>query len=284
MSQVGKCGCGPVFAGLSTFDLIQFHQPYTGDVDDEKIELIRRAAVELKDLCDAECDEASVHAFLRANFFMFANSLMMTEPDAVWSKAVLGPTYETDFVTYFDKSLGRYWLLIELEAPTRPLFTASGDPSRYLTHAIRQVTDWQAWIADNAAYARTFLTDIIDPIGVVVIGRRSMLSRENKRQLREMLRHSPLLEIMTYDRLIENALLTADINPWMGVRVRDGVDLIRNPPPPAEERLSRRTERALRVSSLSRFSFGSKQGLIDPNAEFLPADEDQSPFRRRPDS
>jgi len=251
-------------------------------MEDARVEQIRAAAVELKRLCDSTCDEATVHAFLRGNFFLFANSLMMSAPDAVWSKAALGPTYETDFVTYFDKSLGRYWLLIELEAPSRPLFTTSGDPSRYLTHAIRQITDWQVWIRDNNAYARTFMTDVVDPIGVVVIGRRSSLSPDNKRRLREMLRQNPMLEVMTYDRLIENALLTADMNPWFPVQVRDGVDLMRNPPPPAEERLSRRTEQALTSAALSRFSFGSAQGFSDPNAEFVDSDEDHSPFRRRP--
>lgn len=236
---------------------------------------IKGAAKKLWELCNSNCKEELVHQFLKDNFYLFHNSLEMNKPKGIYSKVSLGPTYVTDFVTYFDKTPGRYWLLIEIEPPSMPLFTKSGDPSRYLTHAIRQVMDWQAWIADNLAYARTFLTEIIDPIGIVVIGRRDSLTDDNKRQLRQILRNNRQLEIMTYDRLIHNAFLSASMNQWYGLPVYDAKYLMQNPPPPPEEprydRLGHEADRS--VAGLTRFGFGGKlEGktfrFINPNNEF----------------
>jgi hypothetical protein len=242
---------------------------------DKEIE-IKQAAKKLWELCNSSCKEEVLHQFLKENFYLFHNSLEMNHPRGVYSKVSLGPTYVTDFITYFDKTPGRYWILIEIELPNVPLFTKSGDPSRYLTHAIRQVTDWQAWISDNLAYARTFLTEILDPIGVVVIGRRDSLTDENKRQLRQILRNNRQLEIMTYDRLIHNSLLSADINGWHGISVHDAKHLMQNPPPPPREPRYRESEHESipSVAGLTRFGFSSgvdKDGglrILNPNNEF----------------
>jgi len=241
---------------------------------------IRQVSETFRGICNSNCKEAELHEFLKQNLFLFYNSIEVHHPKGIYSKVCLGATYETDFVTYYDKTSGRYWVLIEIEPPNMPLFTKSGDPSRYLTHAIRQVTDWQSWIANNLAYARTFLTDILDPIGVVVIGRRDSLTEGNKRQLRQILRNNRQIEIMTYDRLIENTIISADMNSWYGLPVYDGKHLMQNPPPPPQDRFyeSLGDKAGRSVDGLRRFGFGwEKYGavrIINPNNEFNDSEEE----------
>jgi hypothetical protein len=50
-------------------------------------------------------------------------------------------------------SLGYEW--IELESPILRMFNANGDPSKYLTHAIRQILDWRAWLKTKSELCAT---------------------------------------------------------------------------------------------------------------------------------
>lgn len=60
------------------------------------------------------------------------------------------------------------------------MFNKSGDPSRYLWHAIRQIIDWRVWLEFNRDYAARSpddgglgLADISPSVpGLILIGRR----------------------------------------------------------------------------------------------------------------
>jgi len=183
--------------------------------------------------------------------------------------------YETDFAAYFDKTTGRYWTLIELERADVPLFTKKGDPSRHLIHGLRQIHDWQRWVSDNRAYAQKYLTDIEDPIGVLVIGRREQVTEEEAKRLRQMLRDTPKMEIMTYDRLLNMAW--AGLSGWEYVEVQSHAQLLRTPPPACDFNRDREWERAAgsRISSASHITvFVDQDGKtysVDPTREW---DED----------
>ena len=93
-------------------------------------------------------------------------------------KQRLGSEHVTDFLIAHRHSFGFEWQAVELESPLRPMFNKHGDPSQYLNHAIRQLTDWRAWLKTNQSYAARprsegglGLTDIDANIrGLIVIG------------------------------------------------------------------------------------------------------------------
>jgi hypothetical protein len=68
------------------------------------------------------------------------------------------------------------------------------------------VRDFQSWLTDNIAYARTKLPEISRPLGLVVIGRRMTLTPETNRSLEEenFMRHGHV-RVVTYDDLINQA-------------------------------------------------------------------------------
>ncbi len=91
----------------------------------------------------------------------------------------LGSEYIPDFIIGGFDSAGVWWYLIELESPRKSMFNRNGDPSAALTHALRQVDDWRAWLMKNSAYAREELgyRDIDgDVAAIVLMGTRSIES------------------------------------------------------------------------------------------------------------
>ena len=63
----------------------------------------------------------------------------------------LGGEYRCDFVWLNDNSDGPEWALVEIERPRMKLFTAKGEPSKELNHAIEQVKSWDRYFEKNPA-------------------------------------------------------------------------------------------------------------------------------------
>lgn len=155
---------------------------------------------EFKELLDSEPDrEEELQVFLKKH-----PALLCPSHTKMWPKLQLGARI-TDFV--FRDATGDY-LLIELEKSTHPLFRKEGHPSAELTHAMGQVTDWKRYLEDNLATAQRELglTGIsANPRSMVVIGRSSSLSPENRRKLTTMDSEHPKLRVLTFDDLYDNA-------------------------------------------------------------------------------
>jgi hypothetical protein len=126
-------------------------------------------------------------------------------------KARLGADHVTDFLIADRHSFGFEWQAVELESPLRPMFTKSGDPSQYLNHAIRQITDWRSWLKANQPYAARSrddgglgLTDIDTNVkGLILIDRRSNVRPETSARRRQMVQDLNI-EIHTYDYLLSS--------------------------------------------------------------------------------
>jgi hypothetical protein len=126
---------------------------------------------------------------------------------------------------------------IEVERSTEALFTKSGDPTSFLTHAIRQVQDWKRWVADNRTYLQTVLHRLIAqeipaeqgdyPTGgredirrsiahgfhdryLVIAGRRDPMRLEDQLLLAQMNRDLHEIRIITYDVLLDGVLRDLD--------------------------------------------------------------------------
>jgi hypothetical protein len=148
---------------------------------------------ELQSLLDGP--EAGLHMFLEANPHLLSPAHLR-----MWTKLPLGP-YVTDLIF---KEPGDY-LLVELEAPGRPLFRRDGQQTQELTHAVGQIHDWLRYIQDNLDTVRREMgLDGISshPDCLVVIGRSATLTEDNKRTLATMNRTMPKFRIFTYDDVL----------------------------------------------------------------------------------
>lgn len=123
----------------------------------------------------------------------------------------LGSEHVTDFLIAHRHSFGFEWQAVELESPLRPMFNKNGDPSQYLNHAIRQMTDWRAWLKTNQSYAARprsegglGLTDIdANTRGLILIGRREHMPPGPAARRRQMVQDLNI-DIHSYDYLLDS--------------------------------------------------------------------------------
>lgn len=166
----------------------------------------------LKKLLKTAEKEHDLQEFLQNNPILLIQHLGGGQGRWVISKPRLGAEHVTDFLIGERHSAGFDWQAVELENPNAPMFTKRGDPSKQLTHAIRQILDWRAWLQRNQNYASRpkiehglGLTDIVSTIpGLILIGRRKEtdpITNERRRQMA----HDLNINIHTYDFLLESA-------------------------------------------------------------------------------
>ncbi|MDD2320502.1 MAG: DUF4263 domain-containing protein [Geobacteraceae bacterium] len=117
-------------------------------------------------------------------------------------KQRMGIELITDFVT---RRYDNRYILVEIEKPHDNIFTASGDFSAKFTHAFGQVLDFQQWVDANAEYARKHMPDISSPRGLLVMGLRKYISKENQQKLHRFTINSTHIDVLTFDDLLENA-------------------------------------------------------------------------------
>jgi hypothetical protein len=193
-------------------------------------------------LLDSRASEERVHQFLSAHTYFFNGVIRLYGYSPLYSKIRLGSEFEIDFVCFDTGSYGPEWRLIEIEAPSKRLFTKSGQPSAQLLHAIQQVRDWNSWINENLSYARKLMPQVDYPLGYIFLGRWAELSQSNQKKLRRLAydnRH--LLKIHTLDHLQGMArsvinLVKGGGGHWpLPMRARSHRDLSRGLPKKAAE-------------------------------------------------
>jgi hypothetical protein len=124
----------------------------------------------------------------------------------------LGAEFIPDFVIGVRHSGGYRWMLVELESPAALMFRKDGDPSAALQHALRQLTDWRAWLMRNRDYAARSredaglgLTDVSpNSPGLVLVGRERDLDRANNPR-RQRLEEDNQIKLHSYDWLVRQA-------------------------------------------------------------------------------
>jgi hypothetical protein len=155
-------------------------------------------------LLDDGCRESVLQDFLQTHAYFFHGLARHHAP--IFSKVKFGAEYETDFAFFDPSSFGVEWNFVEIEGPSRKLFTKAGDPSAALTHAIQQVRDWNQWIHENLAYVRQLLPQIHYPFSWVIMGRRRDLNAVTRKKLQRInYDNRMILEIRTLDYLADLA-------------------------------------------------------------------------------
>jgi hypothetical protein len=156
---------------------------------------------ELAQLLDGP--EEPAHQFLKQH-----PEIISPTHTAAWSKLPLGNRV-TDFV--FREPSYEY-VLVEIESPLRELFRKDGQQREELTHAFNQIIDWRVFIEDNPQKVEEIgLVHMSpNPRSLIVIGRSSGLTEENRRKLATLQGQIPKLRILTYDELIQTSKAMAE--------------------------------------------------------------------------
>lgn len=163
-------------------------------------------------LKDAKVEE-DIQKFLNENRIFLIQHLGGGHGRYVIPKPELGAELVPDFLIAEMSSIGIEWHGVELESPLLPLFTSSGQASKYITHAIQQVMDWRTWLESNLAYARNPKDDNgRGLVGInsnlpatILIGRRGNNFPARFNAFRKETKSKQNIEIHTYDWLVEQA-------------------------------------------------------------------------------
>ncbi len=157
-------------------------------------------------LVSQDCAEDEYQAFLAAHP-VFLDPLAAEIVD----RQRLGLEFVTDFV--IRKHDGTY-VVVEIEKPQDRLFTVANNFTAAFTHASGQVLDFQGWVAENIAYARSLLPNIEAPQGLLIMGRRAGLSNRQAAKLRHWVFNSSRIDVLTFDDLcIRARALHASLRP-----------------------------------------------------------------------
>lgn len=166
-------------------------------------------------LCTAKVEQ-DIQSFLEENPILLIQHLGGGHGRWVIPKKSFGGKYFSDFMIGEKHSVGYEWQAVELEHPNSPMFTSKGDPTKELTHAIRQIMDWRSWLQRNADLASRSihqhglgLKDIrADLSGLILISRREHIDPRMNELRREYMK-TMNISIHSYDFLLDNAIGSA---------------------------------------------------------------------------
>ena len=88
-----------------------------------------------------------------------------------------------------------------------------GQQREELTHAFNQILDWRTFIEDNLREVQEELKLAgisSNPESLIVIGRSTALSQDDRRKLATLQNQIPKLRILTYEDLIESSKAVAE--------------------------------------------------------------------------
>jgi len=170
----------------------------------------REQLADLRNALSRAKRESDMQRYLEANPFLLIQHLGGGHGRWVIPQKRLGAEHVPDFVIGDRHSFRFNWQVVEIKSPSAMLFTKSGDPSKPLNHAIRQITDWRSWLKLNQGYASRRredtglgLVDIgSDVKGLIIIGRHANIAsstNERRRQLCSDLK----IDIHSYDWLVD---------------------------------------------------------------------------------
>ncbi len=188
---------------------------------------MKKMAVELERALEAK-KEQEIHSFLEQNQVILTGIYGHNNP-LLWSKYRLADAFVPDFLLLgyraYSQDLRPTASFIEIERANERLFTKSGDPTSFLTHAIRQVQDWKRWVEANRGYLQSNLQRAIAETEMVssreleqmsetimhgfsdryfvIAGRRRDMGVAERVRLAQMSADLDRIRLMTYDALLE---------------------------------------------------------------------------------
>lgn len=183
---------------------------------------VERSLTQFRELLSKDPLEAEVQEFMERNpaFIFAAAGVMGTHPDygGLAITQPLLPGFNSrfpDFMVVHCDSLNWYPTLIEIERPSKKLFTLKGNSTAKFNEARDQLTDWRAWLATPAnqqqfldAYGISMRLSQSQSVSVrrlLVYGRRKEWEDDSKLATKRALLFSdPEESLASFDRLEED--------------------------------------------------------------------------------
>jgi hypothetical protein len=159
----------------------------------------------LVNLLDSKPQQHDVVGFLSSHPRLVRRAIPHEDETALWSTR-LGPLV-VDLCVKRTKHTTREvtWTLVQFQPPAEPP-TTQYELSRPLRTRIDELRSLRRWIGENLTDAREVLTDVVPAFsGIVVAGRRQMLSDGDAQTLRRHHESVPNIEIRTYDWVVDAA-------------------------------------------------------------------------------
>ena len=120
----------------------------------------------------------------------------------VWGRPDLHGKLRPDFVIQrYDNS----YVIVEIETPAKLMVTKNAQLSAGTTHAISQVLEYQNYLNSHSSAAAEVFPHFSNASGLVVIGRESSLTSDQKEFLRMENQSRHNISIVGFDRLAETA-------------------------------------------------------------------------------
>jgi len=165
----------------------------------EHIEQYKERIEEYRELIDENKEEPELQSFFETNPNFIIPDQMSTIP-----KPNYGGEFEPDFM--IEASTGYHWI-IEIEKPSKLLFTIKNRPRVNFTQAEQQIRDYMKWARDHIQ----FLKDRDWPRlnqenmrGLLIIGKRANLSSAQESALQAMNHdHRSSYQIKTFDDILK---------------------------------------------------------------------------------
>lgn len=174
---------------------------FSGNVPTKKetvsiIEKLNEIKKEFSDLLDNAKKEEEIQIYLKEHPFLiqpFSN---------IYPKQKLGEDFITDFVFASTLDQGIKYTFVEIERASMPIFTKSGEFSSDFKHADKQTLDWDIWLEKNKDYLGKKLQGLETPNYLLIAGRSTDFTEENRTLLRAWNRRQQNMEFLTYDDII----------------------------------------------------------------------------------
>lgn len=132
---------------------------------------------ELTEIIECAKDEKPIQKFLTENPFVLTEKMQPAHHGQLCiPKPSLGGLLNPDFLMAGLDSAGFWWYGVELGSPEHHMFTKAGNPTKELSHELRQIEDWRQWLTKHIGYARDELGYMHidgDLPCYVIIGRRN---------------------------------------------------------------------------------------------------------------
>ncbi len=149
-------------------------------------------------LTEAEREE-DVQQFLRENPFV------LNPWGTIYPKYRLGKEYVCDFLIEDRLAPDFMYIFVEIEPVVTPLFLKSKNRQTEFTavlhRALNQLRDWEIWTRDNIAYLRQNFPEFDQAGCILVIGRSTNLSSDQRKVVVNENQKAKNLTILTYDDL-----------------------------------------------------------------------------------
>ncbi|HEX8615184.1 MAG TPA: Shedu anti-phage system protein SduA domain-containing protein [Telluria sp.] len=139
--------------------------------------------------------EKALHKLILSGAKMFESNHIRVHTEVRFARR-----HRADLALQSDKE-NRGTVLIELKRANLPIFTKNGSQYAHVTRAFQQVEDWMRFWREHPSDVPAPLDPTIAPTGVVIMGRSTFLTEDEKRRLTS-LNSNRRIQLFTYDDLL----------------------------------------------------------------------------------